>query len=72
MKIVTINGQNHKGCTYHIGRILADKLAKPEDITEFFLPRDLNHFCLGCYRCVEDETLCPFWDEKKRILDAME
>lgn len=43
-----------------MGRILADKLAEEEDIIEFFLPRDLNHFCLGCYSCIEDETKCPF------------
>lgn len=26
MKIVMLNGQNHKGSTYNIGRIIADKL----------------------------------------------
>lgn len=26
MKVLLINGQNHKGSTYHIGRILAEKL----------------------------------------------
>lgn len=26
MKIAMINGQNHKGSTYHIGKMLADKL----------------------------------------------
>ena len=72
MKITVINGQNHKGSTYHMGRILAEQLAKKEDITEFFLPGDLHHFCLGCYSCIEDETRCPYWDEKKIILDAME
>lgn len=72
MKIVLIYGQNHKGSSYHMGRMLADKMAQEEDITEFFLPRDLNHFCLGCYSCIEDETKCLFWDEKKIILDAME
>ncbi len=72
MKIVLINGQNHKGSTYHMGRLLADTLAQEKDITEFFLPRDLNHFCLGCYSCIEDETKCPFWNEKKVILDSME
>ena len=35
-------------------------------------PRDLPHFCLGCYSCIEDEMKCPFWNEKKIILDAME
>ena len=72
MKIVIINGQNHKGSTYNIGIRLARKLAGVEDITEFFLPRDLNHFCLGCYSCMKDMTICPYYDEKKFIADAME
>ena len=72
MKITMMHGQNHKGSTYHIGRILAETLETEDNITEFFLPRDLNHFCLGCYTCIEDEEKCPFYEEKKRIADAME
>ena len=72
MKTVIINGQNHKGSTYNIGIMLAEKLARDDEITEFFLPRDLNHFCLGCYSCMKDITLCPYYDEKKIIADAME
>ena len=52
MKIVMIHGQNHKGSTYHIGRKIADKIGT-EEIVEFFLPKDLNHFCVGCYACKE-------------------
>jgi len=72
MIIVTINGQNHKGSTYNIGRMLADILSPENEITEFFLPRDLNHFCLGCYQCIEDIERCPYYPEKKAILGAME
>ena len=72
MKITLIHGQNHKGSTYHLGRILAEEIETEENITEFFLPRDLNHFCLGCYTCIEDEQKCPFYEEKQRIADAME
>lgn len=71
MKIVVINGQNHKGSTYHIGNILANKLATKKDIVEFFLPRDLNHFCIGCYACINDETKCPCYKEKEIIEKAM-
>lgn len=71
MKIVLIHGQNHKGSSYHLGRILAEQFPNGE-ITEFFLPRDLNHFCLGCCACMEDETRCPFYGEKRRIMDAVE
>lgn len=72
MKIVMIHGQNHKGSTYHIGRILADKMAQQNEITEFFLPRDLNHFCMGCYVCMDDEAKCPFHKEKLVIELAMD
>ncbi len=72
MKITIIHGQNHMGSTYHIGRILAEQLGEKDDITEFFLPRDLNHFCMGCYQCIEDITRCLFYEDKKVILDAME
>ena len=72
MKVVLIHGQNHQGSSCHMGRILADKISLPEEQTEFFLPRDLNHFCTGCYRCLDDEKTCPFYSEKKIILDAVE
>ena len=36
MKTVIIHGQNHKGSTYNIARILAEKIGG--DITEFFSP----------------------------------
>lgn len=72
MNIVTINGQNHKGSSYMMGRLLAEKLTEEENIKEFFLPKDLNNFCLGCYACIESEDKCPFWEQKKRIIDAMQ
>lgn len=70
MKVLLIHGQNHQGTSYHMGRMLAGSLAKEEDIIEFFLPKDLNHFCLGCYKCIEDITKCPFYSEKKKFLEA--
>ncbi len=72
MKIVLIHGQNHKGSSYTIGRKIADKISCEKDITEFFLPRDLNHFCIGCYNCVEDEEKCPYYSEKHRIMEEVE
>ena len=50
MKITVIHGQNHKGSTYNICKILLEKISVDKEITEFFLPKDLNHFCLGCYK----------------------
>ena len=36
MKIVMIHGQNHKGSTYNIGRMIANKIGREEDVVEFF------------------------------------
>lgn len=60
MKIVLINGQNHKGSSYHIGRMLAEQFPEGK-ISEFFLPKDLEHFCTGCYACIKNEENCPFY-----------
>ena len=72
MKITIIHGQNHKGSSYHTGRLLVDQIPGKHEITEFFLPRDLNHFCLGCYRCIENDADCPWYAQKNVIVDAME
>ena len=72
MKIVMLNGQNHKGSTYHIGRAIINRIEGEKEVTEFFFPRDLSRFCLGCYRCIEDLSACPFYSEKKVILDAID
>lgn len=72
MRIAILNGQNHKGSTYHIGRMIADKVKGEKEITEFFFPKDLNAFCTGCYKCIEDAESCPYYPEKKKILDAVD
>ena len=72
MKIVMLNGQNHNGSTYHIGRMIADKIEGENKITEFFFPKDLNHFCAGCYQCIEDVSACPYYEEKKKIIEIID
>lgn len=71
MKIVIINGQNHKGITYNMAKLVVDKITAEKEVTEFFLPKDLNRFCMGCYACLKERTACPFQSEKQPILDAM-
>ena len=71
MKITVIYGQNHKGSTYHIARMLAQKLGG--EITEFFLPRDFGEFCVGCNSCfLKSETLCPHYQKLLPIRQAMD
>lgn len=70
MRITMVHGQNHKGSTYHIGKMLADKLGG--EVTEFFLPKDFGKFCTGCCQCIlKDEKLCPHYNEIKPLTDAL-
>lgn len=71
MRIAIIHGQSHKGSTYHIARELAEKLEG--EITEFFLPKDFDSFCVGCTSCFgKDEKLCPHYEKLKSITQAMD
>ena len=70
MIITAIHGQNHKGSTYNIASLLISSLGDNE-VHEFFLPRDLDHFCTGCYRCIKDESECPFFKDKDRIMRSV-
>ena len=60
MNIVVINGTTIKGCTYHIKEMFLSVLRKENEITEYYLPKDLPEFCCGCKTCFSiDEKLCP-------------
>ena len=71
MKIVMIHGQNHKGSTWNIANLLLQKLPGEKEVKEYFLPRDMNHFCSGCYACLEARERCPYWREKEPMLHQM-
>ena len=71
MKITIIHGQSHKGSTYPIAKMLTEKLEG--EVTEFFLPRDFDSFCIGCTNCFErSETLCPHYEKLRIITEAMD
>ena len=70
MKITLIHGQNHKGSTYHIARMAAEKLGG--EIDEFFLPRDFNAMCIGCYACMnKGMQTCPHHSQTGPIFASM-
>lgn len=73
MKIVIIHGQNHEGSTCMVARELADKVGG--EVLEFFLPRDFDHPCRGCFTCFKTElSKCPHYKDleplEKAIRDA--
>lgn len=71
MKTVIIHGQSHKGSTYHLARMLADKIGG--EVREFFLPRDFGEFCVGCTSCfMKTETMCPHYEKLKPLTEAMD
>lgn len=61
----------YKGSTYHIARMLADKVGG--EVTEFFLPRDFSDFCIGCAQCFEKAAeKCPHYEVQQKILHVMD
>ncbi len=76
MKIVIIHGQNHKGSTCMIAQELADKIKDKaqgqSEIKEFFLPKDFNEPCLGCYTCFKNDlTKCPHYPKLEPLATAL-
>ena len=72
MKITVINGTEIKGCTYNIKETFLEDLRSGNEVTEFYLPKDLPHFCLGCKTCfLKSEALCPHAQYVLPIWDAI-
>ena len=70
MKITVIHGQSHEGNTCMVARELANKVGG--EIREFFLPRDFNRSCLGCYTCFKNDlSKCPHYKELEPIVTAI-
>ena len=68
-----INGTDHKGSTYNIGRILAEKLSDADNISEIFLPRDFSDFCCGCTCCFsKSEDKCPHYQKLRPLTDMID
>jgi len=63
MKILIVNGSDHKGSTWQIAKNLAEKIVRKNQgssFEEIWLPRELPDFCIGCARCIlENEKDCP-------------
>ena len=60
MKISVINGTEVKGCTYNIKEMFLEDLRDSNEVTEYYLPKDLPYFCCGCKTCFfKSEAECP-------------
>ena len=61
MKILMINGTLRQGSSYHVGKLVIERIAENEDqIIELFLPKDMPEFCRGCGLCItQGAKKCP-------------
>lgn len=71
MKIALIHGHMRRGSTYNISHILLDKISGDKEVTEIFVPDVIKSGCLGCYKCVDNEEACPFYEAKMKIMNAI-
>ena len=74
MKITLINGNTRHGSTWHCADVLLSELSKlcETEVTEFMLPRDMPHFCLGCFSCFQNgEESCPHASSVQPIAGAL-
>ncbi|MBE6052986.1 MAG: NAD(P)H-dependent oxidoreductase [Clostridium sartagoforme] len=72
MRVVLLHGHMRKGSTYHISRVLVEKIRGITQLDEIFLPNVIKNGCLGCYRCIKDETKCPYYEAKSGIMKVVE
>lgn len=62
-----------KSTTYNLAQTAINELRKDDEVYEFFLPRDMNHFCRGCFSCFEGHPeKCGGYEQIKPIVDAID
>lgn len=74
MKITVIHGSPRRGNTYLAAQKFIEALGErgPVEASEFFLPKDLPAFCLGCCACIlQDESACPHARHTGPVLESM-
>ncbi|MGL5721498.1 MAG: flavodoxin family protein [Brevinema sp.] len=72
MKITVIYGTMRKSTTYNLAKKALQQFPDAE-VKEFFLPKDMPHFCVGCGNCyVKGEEFCPHHDSIGKIIAALD
>ena len=74
MNIAIINGNARHGSTWNCKELFLEELRKQTEIavTEFTLPKDMPHFCVGCFNCFfKGEDKCPHANSMQPIVMAM-
>lgn len=74
MKIAIIYGNQRKESTYNCVKIIKNKMQELGTIEfeEFFLPRDMPYFCMGCFNCFfKGEHSCPHHESVNPIVEKI-
>ena len=72
MRIVVINGTEVQGCTYNIKEAFLAPLRDGNVIIDYYLPKDMPHFCCGCKVCFfKTEDSCPHVQQVSPIWAAI-
>ena len=74
MKVTIINGNTRHGSTWHSAQVMLQALEQYDTVekTEFLLPRDMPHFCAGCFSCFyKGEQTCPHAQSVQPIARAI-
>ncbi len=74
MKVAAVYGNARNGSTRHTVQLILDGIQKRTalDLQEVVLPRDLNHFCVGCFNCfLKGEQSCPHADATLPIVKTL-
>ena len=74
MKVAVFHGSPRKGNTYKATKIFMDELAKFADVqfVEFFFPKALPEFCIGCQQCLSmSSEACPHSEYVTPILNEI-
>lgn len=74
MKVVVVNGNMRKGSTWHCKEMIIKEIMKHEPVVviEYSLPKDMPHYCLGCFTCFTNgEGNCPHSEFIKPIVDSI-
>ncbi len=75
MKVVVINGSTRHGSTWNCKEQLLKAIEKHAeiDVTNFVLPKDMPHQCMGCFSCImRGEDKCPHAQSISPFVSAME
>lgn len=75
MKITVVYATLRKtqSTTYQLAQRVIAHLKEDDEVVEFYLPRDMDHFCGGCFQCIEGRReKCAGYKKVEPIKQAMD